>query len=37
MVDAGRRFFPVPLLQNIMETMGSVKLNVLVKEDPQHC
>jgi hypothetical protein len=29
MVDAGRRFAPIPLLQNIVTTMAAVKLNVL--------
>lgn len=29
MVDSGRRFFPVPLLQNLMDTMAGAKLNVL--------
>ena len=29
MADAGRRFFPVPLLFNLMDTMAANKLNVL--------
>ena len=29
MLDAGRRFFPVPLLHNLLDTMAAVKLNVL--------
>jgi hexosaminidase len=29
MVDSGRRFFPVPLLENLMDTMAGAKLNVL--------
>ena len=29
MVDSGRRFFPVPLLHNLMDTMAAVKMNVL--------
>ena len=29
MIDAGRRFFPVPLVKNLMDTMAGAKLNVL--------
>jgi N-acetyl-beta-hexosaminidase len=29
LVDAGRRFAPVPLLHNILDTMAAAKLNVL--------
>merc|ERR1719343_1689139 len=29
MLDAGRRFFPVPLVKNLLDTMAAVKLNVL--------
>jgi hexosaminidase len=29
MLDAGRRFFPVPLVHNILDTMAASKLNVL--------
>ena len=29
LVDSGRRFAPVPLLENIIDTMAAVKLNVL--------
>eukprot|EP01043_Picozoa_sp_COSAG02_P060837 COSAG02_NODE_8040_length_2738_cov_1.502842_3_plen_332_part_01 len=29
LVDTGRRFAPVPLLENIIDTMAAVKLNVL--------
>eukprot|EP00040_Diaphanoeca_grandis_P031283 m.186835 g.186835 ORF g.186835 m.186835 type:complete len:670 (-) comp32283_c0_seq1:89-2098(-) len=29
MLDAGRRFFPVPLVENLMDTMVGAKLNVL--------
>ena len=29
LIDAGRRFAPVPLLENIITTMAAVKLNVL--------
>ena len=29
MIDSGRRFFPVPLVENLLNTMAAVKLNVL--------
>ena len=29
MVDPGRRFFPMPLMRNLLDTMSYVKLNVL--------
>ena len=29
MIDAGRRFFPVPLVQNLLDTMAGAKMNVL--------
>lgn len=29
MLDGGRRFFPVPLVKNLLDTMAAVKLNVL--------
>lgn len=29
MIDSGRRFFPVPLVENLLDTMAGVKLNVL--------
>ena len=29
MVDAGRRFFPMPLIYNLLDTMSYVKMNVL--------
>lgn len=29
MIDSGRRFFPVPLVENLLDTMAAVKLNVL--------
>jgi len=29
MIDAGRRFFPVPLVKNLMDSMAGAKLNVL--------
>ena len=28
MIDSGRRFFPVPLVENLLETMAASKLNV---------
>ena len=28
MLDAGRRFFPVPLVENLLDTMAAAKLNV---------
>ena len=29
MIDSGRRFFPMPLVKNLLDTMASAKLNVL--------
>jgi hexosaminidase len=29
MIDTGRRFFPMPTVQNLLDTMAAVKLNVL--------
>eukprot|EP00039_Didymoeca_costata_P019109 m.336268 g.336268 ORF g.336268 m.336268 type:complete len:678 (-) comp17802_c0_seq1:111-2144(-) len=29
MIDSGRRFFPVPVVKNLLDTMAGVKLNVL--------
>ena len=29
MIDTGRRFFPVPLVENLLDTMAAIKLNVL--------
>ena len=29
MLDAGRRFFPVPVVKNLLDTMAGAKLNVL--------
>lgn len=29
MIDSGRRFFPMPLVKNLLDTMAAVKLNVL--------
>ena len=37
MVDAGRRFFPVSLLKNLMETMSAVKMNVLHLHASDYC
>ena len=37
MVDAGRRFFPVHLLHNLLETMGAVKMNVLHLHASDYC
>ena len=32
MLDAGRRFFPVPLVENLLDTMAAAKLNVRRRE-----
>ncbi len=37
MVDAGRRFFPVHLLHNLLETMAAVKMNVLHLHASDYC
>lgn len=37
MVDTGRRFFPVSLLENLMETMSQVKMNVLHVHASDYC
>ena len=37
MLDSGRRFFPVPLVKNLMETMVAAKLNVLHLHASDHC
>jgi hexosaminidase len=37
MIDTGRRFFPVPLVENLLDTMASVKLNVLHFHASDHC
>jgi len=37
MIDAGRRFFPVPLVRNLLDTMAAVKLNVLHLHASDHC
>merc|ERR1712137_259019 len=36
-IDAGRRFFPVPLVKNILDTMATVKMNVLHLHASDHC
>ena len=33
MLDAGRRFFPVPLVENLLDTMAAAKLNVRRREE----
>lgn len=37
MVDTGRRFFPVPLLKNLLDTMQGVKMNVLHLHASDYC
>eukprot|EP00928_Gymnodinium_smaydae_P008497 TRINITY_DN13094_c0_g1_i1.p1 TRINITY_DN13094_c0_g1~~TRINITY_DN13094_c0_g1_i1.p1 ORF type:complete len:310 (+),score=33.70 TRINITY_DN13094_c0_g1_i1:65-994(+) len=37
MLDAGRRFFPPPLVENLMDTMAANKLNVLHLHASDHC
>jgi len=37
MIDAGRRFFPVDVVHNILDTMASAKLNVLHLHASDHC
>eukprot|EP00055_Hartaetosiga_balthica_P004415 m.11494 g.11494 ORF g.11494 m.11494 type:complete len:653 (-) comp3847_c0_seq1:89-2047(-) len=37
MIDSGRRFFPVPLVKNLLDTMAAVKLNVLHLHASDHC
>ena len=37
MVDAGRRFFPMPVLSNLLDTMLAVKLNVLHLHASDEC
>eukprot|EP01062_Namystynia_karyoxenos_P063626 TRINITY_DN56438_c0_g1_i1.p1 TRINITY_DN56438_c0_g1~~TRINITY_DN56438_c0_g1_i1.p1 ORF type:complete len:549 (+),score=179.98 TRINITY_DN56438_c0_g1_i1:76-1647(+) len=37
MIDSGRRFFPVPLVKNLMDTMTANKLNVLHLHASDHC
>ena len=37
MIDAGRRFFPVPLMKNIIDTLAVIKMNVLHLHASDHC
>lgn len=37
MVDSGRRFFPVSLMESILDTMAAVKLNVLHLHAADYC
>ena len=37
MIDSGRRFFPVALVENLIDTMAAVKLNVLHLHASDHC
>jgi len=37
MVDPGRRFFPLPLLKNLLDTMSYAKLNVLHLHASDYC
>ena len=37
MLDVGRRFFPVDLLHNLMETMAAVKMNVVHLHASDYC
>jgi hypothetical protein len=37
MIDSGRRFFPMPLVKNLMQTMVGNKLNVLHLHASDHC
>lgn len=37
MIDTGRRFFPVPLVENLLDTMAAVKMNVLHLHASDHC
>lgn len=37
MIDSGRRFFPVPLVKNLMDTMAANKMNVLHLHASDHC
>ena len=37
MIDTGRRFWPVPLVKNTLDTMAAVKLNVLHLHVLDHC
>jgi hexosaminidase len=37
MIDSGRRFFPVPVVQNLLDTLQAAKLNVLHLHASDHC
>jgi len=37
MIDPGRRFFPMPLVRNLLDTMAANKLNVLHLHASDHC
>ena len=37
MLDAGRRFFPMPLVKNLLDTMSAAKLNVLHLHASDQC
>ena len=37
MIDSGRRFFPMPLVKNLMDTMAANKMNVLHLHASDHC
>eukprot|EP01045_Picozoa_sp_COSAG04_P008688 COSAG04_NODE_487_length_13521_cov_4.344360_2_plen_570_part_00 len=37
MLDVGRRFFPIDLLHNLMETMAAVKMNVVHLHASDYC
>jgi hexosaminidase len=37
MLDSGRRFFPVPVVENLLDTMAANKLNVLHLHASDHC
>lgn len=37
LIDAGRRFFPVSMVKNLLDTMAAIKLNVLHFHLSDHC
>mmetsp|Transcript_20397 Transcript_20397/g.57386 ORF Transcript_20397/g.57386 Transcript_20397/m.57386 type:complete len:549 (+) Transcript_20397:3-1649(+) len=37
LIDSGRRFFPVPLVKNLLDTMSYVKMNVLHLHASDNC
>jgi hypothetical protein len=37
MLDTGRRFFPVPLVENLLDTMSAVKMSVLHLHASDYC